>query len=240
MNSFRVEMAVFSAILPAVYLVIPDRIGNGAFISRRVLLTLLCAVAVLALSGDVSFDSRYLRLCASIAAVIMVIVCAEYMRVSVRLAPAVRELKNAMAHVKPRSTVLLLSYRLTPACSGSPLTESAMPERHWGLFGAMAQDLVVLNDYEPASEDFPVEYWERRFAAIDSEFDFSPPAVAAWSGALDKAKDVTYVVSWGVPSGTMSDCGAWVPAPLQENLKRTYQMEFEDRQTSRVQIWRHL
>jgi hypothetical protein len=237
MNAFRVEVAVFTAIVLAVYLVVPDRIGNGAFISRRVLLTLLCGVAVLGLSSDLSFDSRYLRLCASIAALITVTVCAEYLLASRRLAPAVRELKNAMARVPARSTVLLLSYRLTPGCGGWPMLEAAKPERHWGLSGAMQRDLLVLNDYEPDSRDFPTEYRDRRFSSIESEFDFSPSAAAAWKGALDHAKDAAYVVSWGVPSGRTGNC-AWVEAPLQEDLNKAYRMESEDRQTSRVEIWR--
>jgi hypothetical protein len=237
MKSFRVDLAVFSAILLAVYFVIPDRVGNGTDISRRVLLMFLCGISVLALSSDLASDPRYLRLCASLAALIAVGVCAEYMLVSWRLAPAVRELKSAMSRIQPRSTMLLLSYRLTPKCGGSPLLEAAKPERHWGLFGAIEQNLLVLNDYEPATQDFPTEYRDRRFSLIENEFDFSQPKVAAWNDALDSAQEVAYVVSWGVPSGT-SDCGVWVHAPLEENLKRTYLMEFHHRQTSRVQIWR--
>jgi hypothetical protein len=109
--------------------------------------------------------------------------------------------------------------------------------RHRGLFGAIEQDLLVLNDYEPATQDFPTEYPDGRFSLIENEFDFSQPKVAAWSDALDTAQEVAYVVSWGVPSGK-SNCGVWVHAPLEENLKRTYLMEFHHRQTSRVQIWR--
>jgi hypothetical protein len=47
--------------------------------------------------------------------------------------------------------------------------------RHWGLFRAIEQDLLVLNDYEPATKDFPTEYRDGRFSLIENEFDFSQP-----------------------------------------------------------------
>jgi hypothetical protein len=235
-----VDLAIFSAILFAVYFVVPDRIGNGTEISSRVLLTFLFSVAVLALSGDLASDARYLRLCASLAAVITVGTCAEYVLVSRRLTPAVRELKSAMARVQPRSTMLLLSYRLTPKCGRWPLVDATVPERHWGLLGAMEPDLIVLNDYEPATEHFPTEYRDRRYASLENEFKFTSPEVNAWSEALASSPGVEYVVSWGVPSGTRnSSCGTWVPAPLERDLQRTFQMESEARGASRVQIWRH-
>jgi hypothetical protein len=237
-NSFRADLAVFCAVLCAAYFLLPDRIGNGTEITSRVLLMALSGIAVLALTGGLATDVRYLRLCASLAALIVAGTCGEYLLVSWRLAPAVRELKEAMVQVPPRSTILLLGYRLTPDCGRWwPLVEETMPDRHWGLLGAIPRDAIVLNDYEPATQHFPVEYRSRRYASIENEFTFTPREIAAWNEALDNAREVDYVVSWGVPSPAAA-CKAWVPAPLEENLEREYRKGSEYHQRSRVQIWR--
>ncbi len=235
---FRFALCVFGALLMAAYLVIPDRIGNGTVISGRLLLMLASTIAVLGLSSTLSANARYLRLCAVLAALVTGGTCAEYMIVSWRMAPAVRELKDATSQLTPRSTMLLLSYRLTPDCGNWwPLYGAAVPERHWGLLGAMKQDLVVLNDYESATRHFPTEYRDLRYVPVENEFTFRPKQIRAWSEALASAQGVDYVVSWGVPSPTTL-CSAWVEPPLQENLQRGFVMESESHQASRVQIWR--
>lgn len=104
------------------------------------------------------------------------------------------------------------------------------------MLETISRELIVLNDYEPATEHFPVQYREQRFSSIAHEFDFTAARKAARVQALDSAEAGTFVVSWGVPSGG-TDCGAWVEPPLQADLRRHYALRYQSEGNSRVQVW---
>jgi len=154
-----------------------------------------------------------------------------------RMAPAVGELRAALANVPNRSTLLFLSYRVTPGCPRWPILDRTTPERHAAMMGSIPRELIVLNDYEPATGHFPVGYNDPQFAPIIDDFDFSRAKETAWKSALESANAGTFVVSWGVPSGNKNACEAWVDPPLLEPLKRLYVLRSEGVSNSRVQVW---
>ena len=70
-----------------------------------------------------------------------------------------------------------------------------------------------------------------------NSFDFSAEKQAAWTEALDAAEPGTIVLSWGVPSGRSAGCASWVEAPLQDELRRSYELRYANAHHSRVQVW---
>lgn len=149
----------------------------------------------------------------------------------------VEELSGAMAEIPSHSTVLLLDYRLTPNCQREYLLEITQPERHLPVLEAASREFVVLNDYEPASEDFPLVYRHSEYSSIVDDYRFSAFEAAQWRNALAQGRPADYVLSWGVPNGN-SGCGDANSAPVTEELSRYYELRFERRGSSRIQVWR--
>lgn len=234
---FRWQLTVFVGILLVLFFIVPDSVGNGSYIAQRALWIAIVATGVIAVSGVLASNILYLRSCAICATTITIVFAAEFLLVSRRMEPAVQELRVALANVPRRSKTLLLGYRATPRCDRWPILEKTEPERHWALIETIPRELIVLNDYEPGTEHFPVEYRDQRFSSISDEFKFTVAKEAAWGRALDSAEAGTFVLSWGVPSGGTSGCEAWVEPPLLDNLRRHYELRYENANNSRVQVW---
>jgi hypothetical protein len=139
--------------------------------------------------------------------------------------------------VPSHSEALLLTYRLTPGCNRWPILDTTKPERHWALLATIPRELIILNDYEPDTEHFPISYRNDQFAHVINNFSFSSEEEAAWDTALDSAKPGTYVLSWGVPNGRSGGCEPWVEPPLQSALRQHYALRYEDTHNSQIQIW---
>lgn len=234
---FRWQLIVLVGLLLVLYFIIPDNIGNGNDLALRVLWMVIVTTGVIAVSGGFASNIWYLRSCALCAATIIIVFAVEYLFVSRRMEPAVRDLTVALATLPKQSKTLLLGYKLTPICRRWPILEKTMPERHWAMIEAIPRELIVLNDYEPETEHFPVEYRDQRFSSIVNEFNSTVVNEAAWARALDSAEEETFVVSWGVPNGRTEGCEAWVEPPLQQDLRRHYELQYQNANFSRVQVW---
>ena len=234
---FRRQLTVFLLMLLSLYLIVPDEVGSASDILRRILWMGIVVICVISVSGALALNLWYLRSCAICAATITILVGAQYLFASRQMEPAVQEFRNALANVPRGSKTLLLSYRVTPHCSRSSILEQTVPERHWALLEMIPRQLIVLNDYEPSKDYFPVNYREKRFDSITDEFKFTIRKEAAWRRALDSAAMGTFVLSWGVPSDRTAGCEDWVEAPLHDDLLRHYELRYENANHSRVQVW---
>jgi hypothetical protein len=219
------------------YLTVPDQVGNGSDIANRFLLYAALFLVVIAFTGGI-IDARLLTLCSMVAAFLVVVFAGEYLLISRRLAPAVVELRSAMEGVPRHSRILILGYRMSPSCQGWPLLERAMPERHLALASTLKNELVVLNDYEAASLDFPLNYRRSMPAGVVNEVDLSSNLQrAAWQEILESDPDVDFVVSWGAPSG-VNNCASSVGPPFEDALESKYDLVFSKRGASSVELWR--
>jgi hypothetical protein len=240
--ALRGQLAAFAAVVAVLYFLVPSQVGTGSFIPERLLWLAIAVCGVLAVSGALAANMLYLRSCAICAAAMVLVLSGEFFGVSRRLAPAVVDLRQALAAVPPRSQLLMLGYRATPDCFRWPILEDTVPERHLAMIEAIPRQLIVLNDYEPATAYFPVQYRDPRFSSEESpldtknEFDFSPTKQAAWSRALQSLPAGSFVVSWGVASGGRA-CEAFIQPPLEGNLQQHYELRYEKANASRVQVW---
>jgi hypothetical protein len=230
------SISIFTFALIATYFLVPDKVGNGGFVAIRILFNLVVFVTVLALSPG-RIETGYLSLCSLLASICIFSFGAEYLLVAKRLAPAVKELRVAMADVPRNSTVVMLTYRLTPDCGRWPLVERAKPERHLAFFLAAERELIALNNYEPASGQFPVLYRGASFPSLIGEFEFTDENQHRWVDALQKSSGIDYVVSWGTPSGVQI-CPAPVGAPLKDSLAKNYDLLVRKTGASLVEIWK--
>jgi hypothetical protein len=236
-NVFRWQLTVFLGMLLVLYFIVPDEVGSASDILRRILWIAILITAVISVSGVLALNVWYLRLCAGCAAAITILVAVQYLSLSLRMEPAVQELRVALANVPIGSKTLLLGYRLAPRCDRSAILEQTAPERHWALMEMIPRQLVVLNSYEPAKEYFPVKYRDQRFGSITDEFKFTVRKEAAWRDALESADPGTFILSWGVPSDRTAGCEDWLEAPLWEDLRDRYELRYQNANHSRVQVW---
>jgi hypothetical protein len=223
------------------YLIVPDKVGDGLLISSRFLLYSAIFLVLLALTSGL-FDAQLLTLCSLIAALSVIGFAGEYLLVSKRLAPAVAEVRLAMESIPRHSRILIMGYRMTPpSCLGSPLLEMSTPERHWALVGALKNELIVLNDYQAGTSLFPLKYSTSRYTDVTNEVDLSSERNrAAWFETLKNDPDVDFIVSWGISRGASRGayCTNSVYPPFEEALKSRYDMVFSKQGTSRVELWR--
>ena len=236
----RSALRPLTVLLLVAYFVAPDRIGNGSYIPQRILWLAILITGVLAVSSTtkVAGDLLWSRCCALIAALITTVFAIQYLSASRSMATPVEELRGAMAQIPSHSTVLLLDYRLTPNCPRDYLLEITQPERHLPVLEGAFREFVVLNDYEPASEDFPLVYRSFEYSSIIDDYRFSAFEADQWRKALSQGTPADYVLSWGVPNGN-SGCGDANHAPLTDELSRYYELRFERRASSRIQVWRN-
>ncbi len=219
------------------FFVVPDQVGDGSDIANRFLLySVICLLLVALTTG--AFDARLLTLCSVFAALSVVGFAGEYLVASKRLAPAVAEVRSAMESVPRHSRILIMGYRMTPSsCEGWPLVRMSVPERHWGLLGALKNELIVLNDYEGDTSHFPLKYVTSRYAELQNEVDLSDERNrAAWIGILNSDPDVDFIVSWGISRGP--NCTNLVNAPFEELLESRYDMVLSKQGAARVELWR--
>jgi hypothetical protein len=233
---FRWQLTVFVGTLAVLYFIVPEKIGNGGFIPERVLWIAIAITCVVSISGRLTSNTWYLRSCATCAAIITVLFALQYIQMSIRMEPALEELRVASAKVAKQSKTLLLTYRLTPQCARSPLLQKTSPENHWALLETIPRELIILNEYQPGTMHFPVEYRDLRFFSITGPFKSTVEQETAWRRTLASAEAGTIVLSWGVPSGS-TGCGSWVEAPLADTLRRLYELRYENANQSRVQVW---
>ncbi len=240
-NELRfMSLAVLMVSIMVLYLIVPDKVGDGLDIASRFLLYSVIFLVLLALTNGL-FDAQILTLCSLVAALSVIGFVGEYWLVSRRLAPSLAEVRLAMESIPRYSRVLIMGYRMTPpTCVGSPLLEMSTPERHWALAGALKNELIVLNDYQAHTSHFPLKYSTSQYASVINEVDFnSERNKTAWSEILKSDPYVDFVVSWGISRGVSGDhCRPLIPPPFEETLKNRYDMVFSSQGTSRVEVWR--
>jgi hypothetical protein len=226
-----------------VSLVVPDQVGDGSFIVDRFFLHAAIFLVLLALTGG--FNARLLTLCSVVAALSVIGFAWEYLLASKRLAPEVTEVRMAMESVPRYSRILIMGYRMTPSsCSGLPLLQRAVPERHWAVVGALKNELLVMNDILPNTSFFPVKYLTSRYVGVLDEVNFSNDDVdwsgkqkrAAWLEILKSDPDIDFVLSWGI--SRVPNCKDSAYPPFEEELKNRYEMVLFKLGTSRVEVWR--
>jgi hypothetical protein len=224
------------------FLLVPDQVGDGAFIANRFLLHAAIFLVLLALTGGV-FSPRLLTLCSLIAALLVAGFAEEYVLAARRLEPQVAEVRSAMAQIPSHSRILILGYRMTPSsCPSLPLLQVTIPERHWALAGALKNELIVLNDYQANTSHFPLKALTSRYAGVIGEVDLTSDDLsdeqkgAAWRELLKGDPGVDFIVSWGV--SRKPDCRNSVDPPFEEELKNRYDRVFFKESRSRVELWR--
>jgi hypothetical protein len=228
-------ISIFTLALIAVYFFVPESVGGGSWIPNRILFYAAAFVTILALSPG-RLEGRQTWLCCFLATICILFFAGEYLLVSRRLAQPVQELRLALADVPRNSRVILLTYRLTPDCARWPLEERAKPERHLAVFPAAERELIILNDYEPTTSQFPVLYRDASFVPLVSEILFVKGDQDRFIDGLKKTSAIDYVISWGVASG-VHNCSAWIDAPLQPSLMENYNLLARRTGISRVEIW---
>jgi hypothetical protein len=230
------SLSILAGLTTILYLVAPEHVGDGSDIANRFLMYSALFLVVLALNARL-FNARILTVCSVIAALLVCGFAAEYIFVSTRMAPGIRDLTSVMEGIPSHSRILILGYRMTPACKGFPLRERTIPERHWALAGALKHELIVLNDYESSASHFPLKYVKSRFALIN-EVDFSSEkTVDAWVEDLEEDREIDFVLSWGAGSG-ISACGDPVAPPLEQALSGSYNLVAVKEGSCRVQLWK--
>jgi hypothetical protein len=228
------NLAVLLMASLAIYMVVPYSIGDGQVIPARFLLNCIFFLALFALNRR-PLDSRLLTLCSVIAALSVLGFAGEYLRVAKLLSTGVAELQSAMDSVPRHSRVLILSYRMTPNCTGLPLLERIIPERHLALAGMLKSQAIVLNNYQGNTTHFPLKY--RMFRnSVPVEDEFREEKTHEWEQLLTNGSEASYIVSFGVPS--RSFCENPVNPPLEETLRIRHDLVFSRESLSRVQLWR--
>ena len=239
-----ISLIVLIASTMVVSLMIPDQVGDGSLIVNRFLLYSAIFIVLLALTSG-GFDARLLTLSSFVAALSIVGFAGEYLLVSRRLAPDVAEVRSAMERVPRHARILIMGYRMTPSsCSGLPLLQRTVPERHWAVVGALKNELIVLNDILPNTSFFPVKYSTPRYMGVLDEVTLSGDEVdlsgeqkrAAWFEILKTDPDVDFVLSWGI--SRVSNCRNSLYPPFEEVLKSRYDMVFAKQGSSNVALWR--
>jgi hypothetical protein len=179
-------LTVLIASTMVVSLVAPDQVGDGSFIVDRFFLHAAIFLVLLALTSG-GFNARLLTLCSVVAALSVIGFAWEYLLASKRLAPEVAEVRMAMESVPRYSRILIMGYRMTSSsCSGLPLLQRAVPERHWAVAGALKNELLVMNDILPNTSFFPVKYLTSRYIGVLDEVNFSNDDVD-WSSEQKRA-----------------------------------------------------
>jgi hypothetical protein len=108
------------------------------------------------------------------------------------------------------------------------------------LIGALRNDLIVLNDYQPATSIFPIRSnlpWTEKI--FDEVAVNDKKQTAAWAEFLSRPQlDVDFIVAWGAPKGA-ANCANWdwIRAPLEEALKARHDLLLVREGTSRVALW---
>lgn len=229
-------LAVLILFTTLLFLVVPDKVGEGSLIASRFLLDTAIFLVLIGVATG-AFDAQLLTLSSLVAAAIVIAFVSEYFLVAKRMGPALAEVQSAMQTIPRNSRILILGYRMTPTCKGFPLLESTTPERHWALAGALKNELIVLNDYEAKTAQFPLQYVSSRYAGISNEVDLNSASKrAAWLNVLDGNPNADYVVSWGTPSGIV--CSNPVDPPFTDQLQRSYDRVLSNQGASRVELWR--
>ncbi|MDE3197802.1 MAG: hypothetical protein KGN84_15750, partial [Acidobacteriota bacterium] len=226
----------FFLLTSGLYFLTPDALEGGSLIADRFLLFSVLAGAFMALSTPA--PARVTKVYSVIAALIIAAFCGEYTLVSRRLSPAVAELKAAVRTTPENARVLFLGYALTPTCEGWTLAARTRPVLHWGLSGAIARDVIVLNEYQPYTLEFPLRYRRPEFAELIYPVDLtSPERTQAWEQALrNPGNSVQYVISWGLPS-VINTCPAPIAPPFADILETGYKRVFSNHGASRLDIW---
>ena len=196
-------------------------------------------LAILALRAE-PFQPRLVMTCGVLCSIIVTAFAGEYLLVSRRLTPAVAGLEEVMSVIPQGSRILSLNYRATPSCPGWPLLERAMPESHWATGVAAARNLIVLNNYEALSRDFPLVYRQTNIGMnAGDELDLKDGSkLSAWSDMLrTNALNSDFVVLWGVPSGVACSSPPVTP-PLEDALKVRYDRVVSVSEVSRAEVWK--
>lgn len=239
------SLAVLVVSAMVLYVIVPDRVGDGGHIANRFLFHAAIFLVLLALTNG-AFDRRLLTLCSLVAALSVVGFAGEYLLLSKHLAPAVADVRLAMESLPRHSRILIMAYRTTSSsCEGWPLLKRTVPERHWAIGGALKNELIVLNDYEATTSHFPLQYLTTRYSGVIDEVtpaaDWSSEENrAAWNKILMSDSGVDFVVTWGVSwaISRAANCADSKYSPFEEALKSRYEMVFLKQGASRVGLWR--
>jgi len=221
------------------YILTPDAIGDGLYLPQRILFYAILLLVLLSLNESTS-DPRLVAAGCLLATLVLSAFAGEYVLVSRRMAPSLVAFRESMSVVPAGSPTLLLGYRTTPNCTGWPLLERAVPERHWAMGVAAAKGLMVLNDYEAATNDFPLRYRHPEIGSdVVDELDVSnEKKLAAWNAVLRRNDpSAEFVIVWGVPRG-VSSCPAPIAPPLEDVLSLHYERIISTEGASPIQIWR--
>ncbi len=231
-------LAALSVSTLVFYLLVPDSVGEGSWVPARFLWYSAFSLILLAVTIG-SSGERVLTLCSLVATLSVIGFAGEYALVSNILAPAMADLRMATEKAPRHSRVLILAYRMTPSCQGSPLLERTLPEYHLALASTLKNQLIVLNDYEARSSVFPLRYsGTRSFAATENDgWSTFEEKRAAWSEVLNSDTGADFVLSWGTPSGP-TYCTNPVAPPFEEALRIKHDLVFFTKGASCVQLWR--
>jgi hypothetical protein len=235
-RSFALTVLVIASL--ALSLIVPDRVGDGSGIVMRVLFHAAVFLVLLALVSG-ALGPRLSALCALVASLIAIGFAREYQLAASRLAPALAEVRAAMQRIPVHSRILILGYRMTPLCEGGPLLKMTFPERHAAMSGALANELIVLNDYQAHTSHFPLRHVNARYEdAVDEFSTYSAAQQAAWLEILRARSDVDWVVSWGLSGDPL--CRTTVGSPYEYSLRGSFERVRLEEGASRVALWRRL
>jgi hypothetical protein len=218
-------------------MVAPDRLGDGSGIVMRLLFHSAAFFVLLALASAAA-RPRLLALCSLVAALAVISFAWQYRLAARRLAPALDEVRSVLAGLPRHARVLILGYRMTPLCEGGPLLKRSFPERHAALAGAIANELIVLNDYQAHTSHFPLRHVDERYGALVDEFDgYSATQREGWlAHGNDVGGDVDYVVSWGLSGDAL--CRNTVGPPYEYSLRGAFERVRLEEGASRVALWK--
>jgi hypothetical protein len=199
-NRVRKGLLISVVSCTLLYLVSPNSIGSGTFITERILLLLyFCLILWLA---SLSFSRRMLVGLQVAAVAISLAFTVQHTFEQRKLKPYIEELLTISAWIPPHTTVFPVIYSFRgESPDGRELAHRVMPFANLSSWIAAERGVVDLRNYEAWTGDFPLRF--RR--ELDPSLHLSttpggmysqPPAVDLLGYARQTGAEIGYVIIW--------------------------------------------
>jgi len=237
-------LLAISAVCTAMYVVMPDSLFGGSFVSERLALFALCAALLWVACQEWNSFHRKVATWAAVLVVSLSLISEVQWRA--RLSPLFDAFDLASSVIQPGSTVLSVCY-CDPLDSAVPVLSIVRPWVlvHAGGLSALPSRSVLLYNYEAIGNTFPIEYQPQAnfyeamplasFKTLVSNMSRSPQLIDLNDFEHRASKRIDYVLLWG--GGDPDDVEA-SKFPLYQQLRSDYQLAFISPAPGQLQVFR--
>lgn len=235
-----------SLLFTVLYVVAPDSLFGGGFLSERLAFFAVCS-AVLWM-GSQSWGRISRRVVATAAVVLAVFALCTRFQWRTQTSHLLDSYEQAAAFIPPGSTVLSLCY-CSPEDNRTPGLAEVRPFVLFHAAGltALKSRSLLLYDYEAIGNTFPIEYqpaedfYERlplgSFKSLVSNISYDPGRIDLDDFERQTSLPVDNVLIWGQPATNLDESATF---PLFAKLQAAYQLVYVAPPPGRLRLFRHI